>query len=101
MKFKGQPNLYVRIANKQMHRLTNIKGISFDSNGIYETDNPILIKALSVHFETIKSENTVKDIQETTNGEEIKEMKKCKKCDFVADNQGELLAHYRKQHKKE
>jgi hypothetical protein len=35
--------------------------------------------------------------------EEIKEeikLKRCKKCDFTCDNQGELLAHYRESHPK-
>lgn len=85
MKFKAEPNLYVKISNKYVQRATGLKGFFFDENGEYETDSELLIKVLSQSFE-------VKE-------EEIKQFK-CKKCDFVASSKGELLAHHRKSHKK-
>jgi hypothetical protein len=92
MKFKGTPNLYVRFANKRIHRITGRRGFYFDENGIYETDNEVLINLLSKHFEIVKEEAV----------EENKtELYQCKKCDFETENKGELLAHYRKEHKKE
>lgn len=98
MKFKGQPGLFVKISNKYIQRATSKKGLFFNENGEYETENPILIKALSQNFETVQEEN-VAEIA----AEEIMETKKtfkCKKCDFVTDNQGVLMRHY-KEHKKE
>jgi hypothetical protein len=93
MVFKGQPNQYVRFANKTVIRLTNKKGLYFDENGLYETENKLLIKVLSQHFESVKEENNVIS-------EDIKAYK-CKQCDFESDNMGKLLAHIRKEHKKE
>jgi hypothetical protein len=80
MIFKGEPNLFVRISNKYVQRATGIKGFNFDNNGEYKTDNNILIKLLSQHFET-------KGL-------------KCSKCNQEFENRGLLLAHYR-EHKKE
>lgn len=84
MKFKGEPNLLVRI-NKNIAKNRRLKNFRFDNNGIYETDNPRVIKALSKRFEIIE------DIKE--------EIYQCKKCDYKTKNKGELLAHY-KTHKK-
>ena len=95
MIFKGEPNLYVRISNKMYQRITGVKGFIFDSNGRYETENANVCKILSQHFEAV--EPTKEPIKE-----EIKDnVYKCKKCDFETDNKGELMAHYRKNHKKE
>lgn len=83
MKFKAEPNLYVRISNKIVQRTTGLKGFTFNDKGEYETENPMMINVLSQNFEKVEEE-----------------LFKCKKCDFETDNKGELLAHYR-QHKKE
>ena len=88
MKFIGTPNLYVRFSNKYIQRATRKKGITFDADGFYETENPFLIKILSQKFET----------ENNAPGENIRH---CKKCDFACDTQGALLAHYRKEHPKE
>jgi hypothetical protein len=94
MKFKGEPNLYVRIANKSVKRLTGEKGFCFDNNGIYETDNEILRKVLPQHFEVV--EETAKKKEKPV------EMKyKCKKCEFETANKGELMLHYKENHPKE
>lgn len=92
MKFYGTPNMLLRVRN-----MKPIRAIRFDLNGEYETENPRLIARLKTRF---KCEETA---------EKPKEEKKlpldgfynCKKCDFKTTNKGELLAHYRKEHKKE
>lgn len=89
MKFKAEPNLFVRISNKYVQRATGKKGFYFDNKGIYETENEILIKVLSQNFEIVT-------------GEEPKiEKVKCKKCNYETDNKGELMQHYRHIHPKE
>lgn len=52
MKFKGEPNLLVRITKINKHLIRKVpKSVRFDKDGIYETDNPYLIKRLSTRFE--------------------------------------------------
>lgn len=53
MRFKAEPNLYVRFANKFVQRATGRKGISFDADGYFVTENELLCKVLSQHFEAI------------------------------------------------
>lgn len=92
MKFKGQPDLYVRISNKYVQRAYGHKGFFFDKNGEFETDNVVLIKLMKQCFEEVKEE----PIPETK--EEITAVKvfKCKKCNFeTTESMGALLAHYR------
>lgn len=59
MKFKGQPNLIVRVA-----RTTPPQYLKFDDKGYYETDNVKLIARLKPHFKVVeekkKEENTAK-----------------------------------------
>jgi hypothetical protein len=50
MKFFAEPNHYVRVTNKNLRTAGYKSGITFDSNGVFETDNPRLIEALKVHF---------------------------------------------------
>jgi hypothetical protein len=96
MRFKAQPNLFVRIGNETHKRLLGKTGIQFNGDGYFETDNPLLIKILpsASGVEVVQEENTA---VEEVKGETIK---KCKKCDYTTTNQGELLAHYRKEHSK-
>lgn len=97
MTFKGQPNLYVKINNKIVQRASGIKGFYFDENGLYSTENELLIKVLGQNFEAVKEEiDTV--IMEPKASVEVS-MYKCKHCDYETANKGELLAHYR-EHKK-
>lgn len=86
MKFKGQANLYVKINNKYVQRVTGKKGFYFDDKGEFETDNEVLIKVIGQNFETIE--------------ETEKEEYHCKKCNFTTDNKGKLMAHYREYHPK-
>jgi hypothetical protein len=97
MKFKGEPNLYVRIANKSVKRLTGKKGFYFDNNGIYETDNEILCRVLPQHFEVLEETAPKKEKEEKT----AEKKYKCKQCDFETANKGELMAHYKENHPKE
>lgn len=55
----------------------------FNSEGIFETNDEHIIKKMKNRFEF--ENNTYK----------------CKKCNYVTDNKGLLLAHYRAEHKKE
>lgn len=81
MKFKGQPNLYVKFANKYVQRSTGLAGIHFNSDGIYETENKYLIKILSQHFEsfgieTTKTEDATVEQPHKVTEDEIKEKAK-------------------------
>lgn len=91
MTFKGQPNLYVRINNKIVFRITGIKGFSFDENGDFKTDNEVLIRYLKQHFHHEEQEEVKK---------ESAKVYQCKHCEFATDNKGKLAAHY-KEHKNE
>ena len=101
MIFKSEPNMLVRPARKT-GPFKRIKPFRFDANGLYETDNVHLIKMMARRFESVdvvvstkKEEKTVKEPKT-----EVK-MRKCKKCDFECETQGELLKHYRTDHKEE
>ena len=72
MKFKGQPNLYVKISNKIVQRVTNLKGFTFDNNGEYEAENELLIKVLEQNFEKVPEEV----LEEGTKKEPVKSKKK-------------------------
>lgn len=89
MKFKAEPNYYVRLSNKYVQRATGLKGFYFDDKGIYETENETMIKVLSQNFEQVEE-----------NKSETKNEFNCKKCNFTTDNKGFLMAHYRKDHPK-
>ena len=93
MRFKAEPNLYVRLSLPLQRALAGKKGFYFDSNGIFETEIPVLVKALSRQFEIDSSEIENKVVS-------TEAIRRCKKCAFTCDNQGELLAHYRKNHPK-
>ena len=93
MRFKAEPNLYVRLSLPLQRALAGKKGFYFDSNGIFETEIPVLVKALSRQFEIDSNEIENKVVS-------TEAIRRCKKCDFTCDNQGELLAHYRKSHPK-
>ena len=97
MRFKAEPNLYVRLNNKYVQRSTGKKGFYFDSEGIYETNNELMIKVLSQNF-TIDEQPEPKE-ENNVQGEEIK-LKHCKKCEFTCETQVEILKHYRVEHPK-
>jgi hypothetical protein len=93
MKFYGKPYMAVTERNKdprtrQFRR--NVLVFRFDQKGEFETEDEKLIKRLMPKF---KHES----VKETATGDSIK----CKKCSFTCSNKGELMAHYRKEHKKD
>ena len=90
MRFKAEPNLYVRFS-LPLQRATGRKGLYFKEDGTFETESPVLIKALSRQFEIDESENK---------GNSTETIRRCKKCDFSCNGQGELLKHYRENHPK-
>lgn len=68
MKFYSEPHMLVR--PKQNGRFKRLRPFRFDENGVYETDNPLMIKALSRRF---KSDSEAQE--ETEAIEEIEEEK--------------------------
>jgi len=99
MEFYAEPNLYVRISERY-RRFFHFKGFRFDENGAFETENERLIRLMKQNFsydETPNPENNAS----TSETIQPKAFRKCKKCDFTCDSQGELLRHYRAQHPKQ
>jgi hypothetical protein len=93
------PSLYVKISNKYIQRATGKKGLYFDANSEYETENPVLIKVMSQMF-AVKAQ--VAEVQEIP--ESIKppvKIRRCHKCGFESENYGGMMAHYRLSHPKE
>lgn len=92
MKYKYKPNLVIIDYEKLKRKF------QFDENGEFETEDEQLIKWIAKNKKKI---NPIEKVKEEPN-EEIKEEKiyKCKKCPFETNNQGELMAHYRKEHPK-
>lgn len=86
MKFYGQPNSLVReMRRKPFSTEYEFKPIfRFDEKGEYSTSDDRLIQKLKKKFK-YEEEKTYK----------------CKKCDYKTSNKGELLAHYRANHKEE
>ena len=96
MKFQGPPNLRLRIAIPQPNERQFIK---FDENGILETRNPFTIRRLKKRgYQPVSAQADV--VPEPTATPDDGPKYRCKKCDFVTDNKGELLAHHRKEHPK-
>jgi hypothetical protein len=94
MKFYSDvPNLHI-IRDRQLGfngRSERYLLCKFDENGEFESDDPEVIRQLRNiyrHDETVEQQD-----------DKPKTMK-CKKCSFETENKGELLAHYRKDHKK-
>jgi len=101
MKFKAEPNLYVRIANKYVQRVTGKKGFYFDDKGEYTTENEVLIKVISQNFEIVEEvAEVVKEVEEIVEGKAETKQRHCKKCDFTCETQGEILKHYKTEHPK-
>lgn len=108
MKFYGQPlrEIKSKTSGKMMFR--------FDTKGEFITDDEEIIKRAIGFFDHIelKAESVGEKVAKTVvvpvmtittkdDKSEEQKLKKCKKCDFTCDSQGELLAHYRTEHKKE
>ena len=61
MIFKSEPEMYVKVSNKLIQRLTGLKGFYFDKDGLFETDKEILIKALEGKFEKVEPKIEIKE----------------------------------------
>lgn len=99
MIFYGQPSQHIIDYEKCK------EVFCFDANGEFETDDLKRIEWIKknkpfIRHEEIKIENA--SAQKPGTNETAKgNVMNCKKCDFTCSNKGELLAHYRKEHKKE
>ena len=80
MKYFGEANLSV-IDYKKLKKV-----FQFDENGEYETEDPKLIAWMKKKKNFIRCEETA--------------VLKCKKCEFTCSNKGELMQHYKREHKK-
>ena len=116
MKFYAEPNLYVRIAQKNM-RNGRKNGFYFDDKGEFETEDTRLIARLLAHgFKSVKEEEilpfdevieepTIIPLEEEKTEIDVKELKTdvkkivCKECGEEFENMGLRLAHSRKAHK--
>lgn len=101
-KFLGEPFRLVRFNPP----LGNLHYVRFDENGEFVTDNERIIKRFSSKYDSVPTtdaptpELSDDDLQLERHQEETKQYP-CKKCDFVADGRGPLMAHYRADHPKE
>lgn len=96
MKFYGQPNEFIVFVTPALRRL-NRNGFRFDENGIYETNNNLLIRALKKKFKYEDDKLPLEEDKPPLNGtveenrvvveeenkqevlEDVKEVKKSKK----------------------
>lgn len=94
--------MFVNITTKHLRKVLRSKGFYFDKNGLFETENPLLIRVMEQNFEVAESPESVliSDVIEEPTEEVKAVLKHCKKCDFECENQGELLAHYKSEHPK-
>ena len=83
MKYFGESNQTV-IDYKKLKKV-----FQFDKNGEYETQDPKLIDWMKKKKNFIRCEETA-----------IETIMQCKKCDFTCSNKGELMSHYKREHKK-
>jgi hypothetical protein len=119
-RFYGEP--LQPIKSKQTGKVIFV----FDTKGEYLTDDENIIRRCLGFFDNIKLDaKTISELEKKTKYNppmtitykddkkekiEVKKIeiilpelpvKHCKKCDFTATNQGDLLAHYREKHSKE
>jgi hypothetical protein len=82
--------------------VTGKRLLKFDEKGEYVTLDPILVRRMETRFrkEEIELVEAKEQTEPAKEPEPVKTLK-CKKCDFETDNNGALMAHYRKDHKKE
>lgn len=67
MKFKAEPNLVVRLSNAYVKRITGLKHIKFDENGIYETEHEYFQRILKQHFEVVENKSNNITLEEEEN----------------------------------
>jgi hypothetical protein len=98
MRFKGPPNTKF---NVHKPKYGEPGAIRFNADGVFETHNRFLARRMARKFEIIPDEPerpAPQPEQTPETAPTAPQMKKCKKCDFECENQGDLLAHYRKEH---
>jgi hypothetical protein len=115
-RFYGDPLQSIR--SKQTNRVLFV----FDTKGEFITDDENIIRRCLGFFDNMKLESKDISLKErktynippmtiTHKGdkkvepiiepkEDLPILKHCKKCDFVCENQGDLLTHYRQNHSK-
>lgn len=104
----GPANMAVMTTKK--NRITGLMKrvcvFRFDANGRYETDDPKIIAKARRKFKVMEDPSpeshveAVVDIEREPAEPDSTGTYRCKQCDFVADNWGVLMAHYRAEHKK-
>lgn len=100
MRYKGEPGLLVINSKK---RPGQKKFYRFSEEGFLDVpdSDKQLNDRLKARFEQM--ETPVEEVPEPTKNVEesgTKSLRRCKKCDFTTESQGELLAHYRDKHPK-
>jgi hypothetical protein len=96
MKFKGNANQLCRITKIKPHLVRKMpKAIRFDKEGVFETENPHLIKKLSTKFEVIEEiiEEIEEEIEEDVN---LKDLPYQQLQVMYADKTGESAVGKRK-----
>lgn len=94
MKYKYEPNCHI------VDYEVGVTKFKFDEKGEFETEDSKLNDWIK------KNKNFLKPIQEEKKKSEKQKSVttvdsiKCKKCDFVANNKGDLLQHYKHEHPK-
>lgn len=84
--FKGQPNLVVRFNPP----IGNIKHVKFNENGEFTTANERVIQRFMHHYDSVPVKTA--DEPET-------KVYQCKQCEYKTESRGELMSHYRSNHK--
>lgn len=98
MKYYGTPNTLIRVVYKVgFERRTRPIG-RFNSEGVFETEDQTLIKRMNKHFAKAEEERPEKSEEKPSTDKTIRH---CKKCDYTCETQGQLLKHYREEHKKD
>lgn len=88
MKYYGTPNMLVttRKTNKITNASMMVPLFRFNEDGVYETDDPLMIARLNGRFDCIDNSNEVIEKKETFT---------CKYCNEEFESKGKLLAHYK------
>ena len=91
MKFYSDiPDLHIIRQRLVGNRTEGYLLCKFDANGELESNDPEVIRQLQNIY---RHDGTVEKAVNKT-------MKQCKKCKFECESQGDLLLHYRTNHKK-
>jgi hypothetical protein len=101
--FKGEPNMLVNLKPP----IGTTKHVRFDGSGEFTTENERMIQRFHHRFDSVPAdgkeltEEMTDDLEFQQHQQEETKHYACKKCDYVTENKGELMAHYRQNHPKE